>query len=274
MEVHKYPKKEGGGFSYVVNDFIKGHSKRGPGGFDQKIHRPRLCACGCGNLTKKHRGRFSLFIKGHENINRVPWNKNKRFPAATRAKMSLARLGWEPYNKLPIDKEKLRRLYVIQKKSINQVSQILDISRDAIKNRLRAFGWSRTTKDSCSLPAFRDRMRILRVRALTSQKSIETPNKLEKLVYSTLDKYEVDYQRQASLFDKFVVDILFPKRRLVLEILGRYWHQNPKIRKKDYSKKRYLEKCGYEVEELWDYEIKKIGIQPLLEGVLEKYHLI
>ncbi len=274
VKVHKYSRKNGKGFVYLVCDFIRGHGKRDVCGFNPEIHSPRLCACGCGMATTKFRGRFNRFIKSHENIGRAPWNKGKQFSEASRIKMSLARLGREPANKAHIDLSKLYQLYVIDKKTISQVSKILNISKDAIKNRLRFLEWSRTTKESCALPEFKETMRKLRIKTLTSQKVIGTPNKLEKTVYNTLDEFGVKYQKQVSLFDKFVVDVLFPECRLVLEIFGRYWHENPKIRKKDYSKKRYLEKCGYSVEEIWDNEIKKEGVQPILQKVLRKYSLV
>ncbi len=106
VKIHKYPKKQGKGFNYAVNNFIKNHSKRGVGGFNAQIHSPRLCICGCGKITQKFRGHFNRFIKGHENINRSPWNKGKIFSEATRKKMSLARIGKEPSNKIYIDLEK------------------------------------------------------------------------------------------------------------------------------------------------------------------------
>ncbi len=186
----------------------------------------------------------------------------------------MARLGKEPANKVNVDLRKLYQLYIWERKTASVVSKELNISLDVVKNRLRALRWSRSTKESCSEPHFRENMRRLRVKTLSSQKVIETPNRLEKLVYTSLDKIGVEYKKQVPLFDKFVVDVLLPQRPLVIEIFGRYWHENPKIRSKDFSKKRYLEKCGYKVEELWDYEIKKHGAIPLLKKVLGKHNLI
>lgn len=274
VKVHKYPKKQEWGFTYVVNNFIRGHSKRGVGGFDTQIYSSRLCACGCGKMTQKFRGRFNSFIKGHENINRTSWNKGKIFSETTRRKMSLARIGKEPSNKIYIDLEKLHKLYVQEMKNISVVSKELDVSIDAIKNRLQTLGWSRSTKESCSTTMFKEKMRQIRIKTLISQKMIETPNKLEQLVYKSIDKFDIPYKRQVPLFGKFVVDVFFPKKLLVLEIFGRYWHDKPEVRKKDFSKKKYLEKCGYKVEELWDYEIKRNDINLLLQNIFQKYNLI
>ncbi|MFA6135968.1 MAG: DUF559 domain-containing protein [Candidatus Paceibacterota bacterium] len=274
VALHKYHYEGKSGFSYLVSDFIKGHQKRGVDGFNPNIHEPHLCECGCGKYTNKFRGRFNKFIKGHENIGRIPWNKNGSFSEASKKRMSLARLGKEPANKEFIDSDKLFRFYVSDKKSAREVSKILNISYDSVKNRLRNFGWSRTTKETCSEQNFKDKMRRIRISFLSSDKKIDSPNKLEKTVYDYLDRNNIFYKKQVPLFNKFVVDVLFPKNNVVLEIFGRYWHTMPKIVNKDISKKKYLEKCGYRVEEIWDYEIKNNGLDKTIDRVIRKYSLI
>ncbi len=268
-------KLSGQGYTYQVSKFIKGHERRGSYGFNPGIHLPRFCACGCGLKTTKTSGRgvYNSFIRGHENIGRTSWNKGKAFSKVSREKMSLARLGKEPANKAVIDLKKLHQLYVVEQKSASLASKELGISKESVKNRLQALRWSRTVKESCSSEGFREQMRGIRVKALSSNKAIASPNRLEKLVYSTLDKYGVTYQKQVPLFNKFVVDILFPQHRFVLEIFGKYWHQMPVVKQKDFSKKKYLEKCGYRVQEIWDYEIKEKGISNVLTNVLSTHNI-
>ncbi|TSA46441.1 DUF559 domain-containing protein [bacterium] len=263
-----------GGLIELTNDFIKGHNRRGINAFRSGIYSPRLCLCGCGKTTKRFKGRFNRFIKGHENIGRIAWNKGKSFSERSRFKMSLSRLGKEPANKISIDPDVLYKLYVKDKKNIAFVSKTMNIPVDSIKNRLQSFGWSRTTKESCSNEEFKERMRQLRINFLTSDKKVATPNKLEQLVYNSIEELNVSYKRQVPMFGKFVVDTLFPDKNLVLEIFGRYWHERPAIVKKDYSKKKYLEKCGYKVEEIWDYEIKQQGVQVVLKNVFQKHGLL
>ena len=273
LPVHIYPRKDGL-FNFQVFKFIKGHEKRGINGFDSSIHNPKLCACGCGKFTNKIGGKYYQFIKGHENIGRSPWNKDVPFSKEVRLKMSIARLGKEPANKTLINEDNLYRLYVSQRKNISEVSKLLLVSKDTIKNRLQFLGWGRTTKESCNSVAFKNKMRKIRVQAIAQQGRLGSPNKLEDLVYKVIDTYKVSYQKQVPLFDKFVVDALFPNKKLVLEIFGKYWHELPNIKKKDISKKKYLEKCGYQVEEIWDYEIKKYGPTPLLNKIFLKYNII
>src|SRR3989344_29556 len=275
VQVHRYKGcgNKDGGYTYVVNNFIKPHAKRGVGGFNPILQKPHLCKCGCGIETKKFHGHYNFFIKGHGNRGRIAWNKGKGFSALSRKKMSLARLGKEPSNKIRVDVAGLHKLYVVLQKSMDETAGILNISSDVVKNRLQSLGWSRSTKATCSLPEFREKMRIIRIKALTSSKVLQSPNKLEQLVYRTLDQLGVEYEKQVPLFNKFVVDALFPRQKLVLEIFGRYWHELPVNLKKDFSKKKYLEKCGYKVEEVWDYEIKKDGAFLPLQNILKKHNL-
>lgn len=274
VKLHVYPKKDGGA-GYSVNRFIKAHAKRGVGGFDFQKHTAQKCLCGCGSYTKKARNRdfYWRYIKGHENIGRVAWNKGKSFSIESRRKMSLARLGKEPANKAKIDERKLLDLYLKERKNISEVSKMLGVSVDSIKNRLQALGLSRSTKESCASPIFREKMRAIRIKALTSGKAIASPNKLEKLVYDALDFKGVTYERQKPIMNKFVVDAYFPQKQLILEIFGKYWHELPEINKKDYAKKKYLEKCGYKVEELWDYEIKQKGVNQALEEIFTRHQI-
>jgi len=274
VKVHKYQSAHKKGYTYLANKYIKGHGKRGVNGFDSAIHLPRSCQCGCGQKTKKFRGKFNRFIKGHENIGRTPWNKGIPFSEKSRKKMSNSHLGKIPANKVALDKKKLHTYYILEKKSAATIARIMNTSYDSVKNRLREFGWARTTKEACSLDEFRNKMRIIRVKELSSNKKLQTPNKLEKMVYTELDTYDVQYEKQAPLFGKFVVDVLFPEEKIILEIFGKYWHTMPQNIKKDKSKKKYLEKCGYEVVELWDYQIYEKGISKAIKDFVKKYNLI
>ena len=83
VKLHIYPKKDGGS-GYSVNKFIQAHAKRGVNGFDPKKHTPQKCLCGCGDYTKKAKNRdfYGRYIRGHENIGRMAWNKGKSFSIA------------------------------------------------------------------------------------------------------------------------------------------------------------------------------------------------
>lgn len=260
VKVHKYLRKDGKSFNYQVFSFIKGHDKRGIGGYNPKIHEPQECACGCGQITNKHRGKYNLFIKGHENIGRTPWNKGKEFSEEVKKKMSRARIGLSPANKRNVDMKELHRLYVDERKNSSEIAKIMEVSIDVVKNRIRGQDWVRTTKESCSSATFKEKMRRIQINRLSylSRVGRNRINNLEKKLYKGLEKYRINYIPQYPMYNKFVVDAYLPKYNLVVEAFGRYWHTLPEIHKKDLSKKAYLEKCGHEVLELWEDEINDI----------------
>ncbi|PYE51651.1 hypothetical protein HUB98_06415 [Paenibacillus barcinonensis] len=96
--------------------------------------------------------------------------------------------------------------------------------------------------------------------------------KPEKAVREYLDSNHVTYETQKSMYDKFVVDFYLPKEKIVIEVLGDYWHANPtKYGKtdnlipltpkqerqinKDKARKAYLETCGHKVIMAWECDI-------------------
>lgn len=91
-------------------------------------------------------------------------------------------------------------------------------------------------------------------------------NKLELAGKAILDDLKIDYQEQAPMFKKFLVDILIEDAKLVIQWDGNYWHCHPdyapfserQIRraKLDKSQDAYLKKAGYRVLRIWDSDVK------------------
>lgn len=89
----------------------------------------------------------------------------------------------------------------------------------------------------------------------------------EKIVEGILIKLGLDYKSQNPVIGtKFIND--FEVGNIVIEVQGDYWHGNPKFYQefnkvqqkminRDKRKKRVLEKMGYKVLYLWEYDIKK-----------------
>lgn len=271
LPLHAYKSKNHPTY-YTAFSFIKGHHKRGVSGFNSEIHLPRLCECGCGQYTKKFGGKYNRFIKKHENIGRIAWNKGKPFSIKSRKKMSIARLGKEPVNKLPVDLNKIKEFYFDKMLTRQETAKLLGISVCVVKTRVKFLRGK--LNDPYHSPEFLKRMRKIGVELFKKWGYRDGPNKLEQLVYSTLDKYKIEYQKQVPLFDKFVVDAFFPKEKLILEIFGDYWHKYPRTIKKDEWKKKFLKNRGYQIEEIWERDIKQRGVELVMNKFIEKYKLI
>lgn len=86
-------------------------------------------------------------------------------------------------------------------------------------------------------------------------------NRLEKKGTQILEKIGLkknyDFFEQVPLFNKFIVDIFIPNKKLVIQWDGVYWHTKEKRKKLDESQDKYLKKCGYEILRITDKEIKK-----------------
>ena len=65
-----------------------------------------------------------------------------------------------------------------------------------------------------------------------------------------------DFMEQYPLFNKFVVDIWIPEKRLVVQWDGIYWHNKPKRKRLDISQDRYMNKLGINVLRFSDLQIK------------------
>jgi len=68
--------------------------------------------------------------------------------------------------------------------------------------------------------------------------------------------HNVDFFEQVLLFDKFTVDVYFPKYLFVVQFDGFYWHSKPKRVKLDSSQDAYLNKAGLRVFRITDIEMK------------------
>lgn len=62
------------------------------------------------------------------------------------------------------------------------------------------------------------------------------------------------------VFEKFIypyrVDFFFPSHGVIVEAMGKYWHNRPEQQEHDAERKQYLEASGYVVLEWWGPDIK------------------
>lgn len=97
----------------------------------------------------------------------------------------------------------------------------------------------------------------------TKQKLIRTlsvvfrkrPTRIEKELYSYLERQKVRFYKQRLIKGKFLVDAYVPKHNLVIEADGDYWHSLEHNAKRDKARNAYLTKCGYKVLRLKEADI-------------------
>lgn len=105
----------------------------------------------------------------------------------------------------------------------------------------------------------------------------------EKMLEDLLVSNDIKYERNKSLYNKFLVDFSITGTNIIVEVFGDYWHGNkvkfPKPNSnqlkqinKDKSRLAYLRKCGHKVIVLWENQIlsKDGRISSLLTRILSR----
>jgi very-short-patch-repair endonuclease len=101
----------------------------------------------------------------------------------------------------------------------------------------------------------------------SDQNKNKTPNKLEALGYSILEKLDIKFIPQYVINNKFTVDAFLPEKNIVIQFDGDYWHgnkntySNPDHRQLkrmalDISQDAYMKKIGILVVRFWESEFK------------------
>jgi len=145
----------------------------------------------------------------------------------------------------------------------------------ACKTCGKAFEWSpsRTTSAKqnptyCSVEcrtACPDWKRNAVIAGNLAQQNSKGPTSLERAGCALLDALGVEYETQVLICKKFVVDVLVPSRRLVIQWDGDYWHgyggatddRQRKRHRLDKSQDAYMRKAGYAVIRFWEHEVHK-----------------
>lgn len=121
--------------------------------------------------------------------------------------------------------------------------------------------------------------RKIAVKNIKNQKYKDT--KPEIMTREYLDKNNINYIPQHPMYNMFVVDFYLPDYNIVIEVLGDYWHGNPKkyhgkyskkqlkVKRKDINKFITLIDKGHVVIGIWEFDIYQNIDNTLLE--LNKY---
>lgn len=150
-------------------------------------------------------------------------------------------------------KEKLKKLKTGKKRSDLDKKKMRDSWTD---ERRRIY--SKRMKDFQTLERRQKaRERLQRVKPwLYLDRSNSKRTIIEKILARILDELGLEHEPQKFLY-YFYVDEYLSQYRLVIEANGNYWHSRDDQRKKDLSKRAYLESRGEKVLFLWGSDLKK-----------------
>jgi DNA mismatch endonuclease (patch repair protein) len=261
------------------------------------------CLCGCGETTIIYRGKHRRFIYGHhtrgkhnprygiilstelkEKIaatkkinNKSPGRLGKKHSEETKKLISEKKKGiaTTPRQNLDIKCPICDNFFYIKKsrQDKNAVSYCsLKCKNEDYKNRFSGeknpfYGEKHDEKAL-------EKMRIAGA-GNRSHKAV-LPSKPEKMVHEELNKLNIIFETEKLINNKFCVDIFIPDRNLIIYVDGCYWHACPQhcplapLAKNDKSRKPYLTKCGYNVEIIWEHDIK-IMCGTLISNIIDKY---
>lgn len=98
------------------------------------------------------------------------------------------------------------------------------------------------------------------------------PTKLEIKLFDILTEFSVHYEPFFIVKDKLIVDCRI--EHLIIQADGEYWHGHPRFepltdrqiaqRKRDSAQDKYLAKCGYIVERIWERDMTTENVRDIL----------
>ncbi len=127
-------------------------------------------------------------------------------------------------------------------KDASQMDQVFSICRGCkVEFKLTQSALNRGRGSFCSWKCFK------RYRGESS---------LEMIIRQQLEKMDEPFQQEKA-FGKFHADFYLPKRNLIIECDGEYWHMDPKIKLRDQRKDQLYQKLGYNILRLRGEDIVK-----------------
>jgi len=108
--------------------------------------------------------------------------------------------------------------------------------------------------------------RLIHYNVLQSRK--KGLNKLEREGRKILEELGVVFVEQELIANKFLVDVLIPDKKIIIQWDGDYWHGKKRTNNKlddrqikrmnlDKSQDAYMTKCGYKILRFWETDIYK-----------------
>lgn len=246
-----------------------------------------ICGCGCGGKTTLYRGKHRLFISGHQARGENNSLFGTKHSEDTRNKIKEAIKDRPVYwlgrkhsfdSKIRMSYAQKHRDYKQPKNGVTRACVCCGKSMYVFPswNVLGSDNYRKFCSQSCNAkvnvkgnknPFYgkhhtkktRDRLRQTTIRYL--ERRFILPTSIEKALIRELNKRK-EYLIREKAIGKWCVDILLPKRNIIIFADGCYWHACPKcfpgnsVVKSDQARISYLSKLGYSVYCFWEHDIK------------------
>ena len=137
-----------------------------------------------------------------------------------------------------------------------------DANLDEIKHLYETEGLSITSiakKLDVGITTIRRRMDLAGIQVRRHHYTQPRQTLPETLLYEELEQQRIPFMRQQPIDGLYVVDVLVPGAKIVIECDGDYWHRpdDKNIARRDQKKTNYLKSRGYLVFRFWESEIKE-----------------
>lgn len=138
-----------------------------------------------------------------------------------------------------LDQDWLYKMYWTDQKSLDQVARLAKCSIATIHYWMDKFNIPRRPLDWLLV-------KKCYLREMTS---------IEAICFTAFESLDLDFIFERSIYP-YRVDFFFPSHGVIVEAMGKYWHNRPEQQEHDAKRKQYLEACGYTVLEWWGPDIK------------------
>lgn len=216
------------------------------------------CQCGCGEITNIYRGKYRKFIVGHQ----ARGAHNSRFGVimSDELKKKISDVRKEQGSDWWIGRSHTDE----SKKKMSEIRKVIFLGEG---NPFYGKHHSEETKE------------LLRASSSKQRSLAPTlPTKPEKTIHDELIKLGLDFKSEYLINNKFCVDVFIPNYNLIIYIDGCYWHAcpvhfpNSQKPKSDNARIPYLTKCGFNVEVIWEHDIKK-RLNEVMKTICLKYNI-
>lgn len=219
------------------------------------------CQCGCGEQTSIYRGKPRKFIAGHH----ARGDCNPRFgitmDSELKAKISNSR------------KEQGNPWWKGKKHKSSSKKKMSEFRKESFLGEGNPFFGKHHTDET------KEKIRVGNAKYRANNPCI-LPTKPEIAIHNELSKLGVKFETEYLINNKFCVDVFVPDLNLVIYVDGCYWHACPihcptsKVKpNSDNARVPYLSKCGYNVEIIWEHDIKD-NLEKIIKELCQKYKLL